>query len=205
MLDFFALLHLPRQPWIDPEFLKERFNALSTELHPDKAAPLNNEEARAQATAAFADLNGAYQTLRDIRTRLAHLILLERGAAPANLEQVSNEAANVFFEVSQVCRQVDAFLAAKIKLTSPLAKAAHFSQSLDLTDRVQNLLQSIADKKKGAEEEVRAISDAWSRDTTPGSRANEHGIERLKEIYRQLGYLTRWTDQLQERLVHLAV
>src|SRR5438132_9046006 len=36
MIDYFALLHEPRRPWLDPDLLKQKFISLSAEVHPDR-------------------------------------------------------------------------------------------------------------------------------------------------------------------------
>ena len=204
MTDCFALLDLPRQPWLDPELVKEQFNALSARFHPDKVE-CSTEEARVAATARFADLNLAYQTLREAKSRLAHLIQLESGAAPASIEQVSNESADLFFEVSGLCRKVDQFLGDKAKSTSPLLKAAQFAQALEWTDRLQQLQQSIVDKRTALEGEVHQLNGAWAASPDLTANSKNDSMDRLKEIYAKLGYLSRWNAQLQERIVQLSV
>ena len=47
-MDYFALLDEPRQPWLDPAALKEKFLARGAEAHPDKF-PDATEKAAAQA------------------------------------------------------------------------------------------------------------------------------------------------------------
>lgn len=209
MVDYFALLDLPRQPWLDPEALKERFVTLSARHHPDKAAA---DAERGSAEAHYAQLNAAYQTLRDTRTRLGHLIHLVTGQPPGNIRQVSPESADLFFEVGTLCRQVDAFIAAQAAATSPLLKAGLFAKGLDWIDRLKSLLEPITRKRTALEEEVRAMNSLrFSAPPTANPTAIEPSevgggnIARLEEIYRQLSYLTRWTAQLQERIVQLSV
>jgi curved DNA-binding protein CbpA len=204
MTDRFALLDLPKQPWLDPEVLQQRFTALSAQFHPDKIAPGTDDD-RAKATAHFAELNLAYQTLRETRTRLGHLIQLESGLAPGTIEQVSNESADLFFEVSGLCRKVDQFLSEKAGATSPMLKATCFAQSLEWTERLQTLQQVIQEQRMTEEQEARRLNEVWAPQGNPPPMSKIEAVERLKEIYSKLGYLTRWNAQLQERIVQLAV
>lgn len=212
MTDCFALLGLTRQPWLDPDLLQQRFTALSTQFHPDKIAPAANDE-RARAADYFAELNLAYQTLRDTRSRLGHLIQLETGLAPGAVEKVSSEASNLFFEVSGLCRKVDQFLPEKAGATSPMLKAAHFAQSLDWTDRLQALQLVIQSLRQSAEEEAHRLNGLWAPEGDAACPEPVEGappskfeaVERLKALYSTLGYLNRWNAQLQERIVQLAV
>jgi DnaJ-domain-containing protein 1 len=206
MTDCFALFDLPRQPSLNVDLLKERFTKLSAQFHPDKIAGASEED-RARATAHFAELNSAYQTLRETRTRLGHLIQLESGHAPGAIEKVSNESADLFFEISGLCRKVDQFLSDKGKsgTTSPMLKAARFAQSLDWTERVQSLQQVIQEQQQAVENEVHRLNGVWDSSCQSSPLSKTEALERLKGIYSKLGYLTRWNAQLQERLVQLAI
>ena len=79
MNDAFALLEFPRQPWLEPEALKQAFLKHSTAMHPDKFLDPTNKES---AQARFAELNQAHEILRDPKRRLQHLLTLERGHKP---------------------------------------------------------------------------------------------------------------------------
>ncbi len=90
MTDYFALLEQPRRPWLEPTALQEKYHA----------------QARAAAGTASADLNKAYQLLRDPKLRLQHLLALEGGGAKEN--DVPNDLVEVFMDVARVVRGDDA-------------------------------------------------------------------------------------------------
>jgi curved DNA-binding protein CbpA len=193
--DYFALLHEPRRPWLDPEKLKERFLALSAESHPDRVHQADSATRHA-AQERYADLNSAYQCLRDPKERLAHLLELELGTKPSDLQQVPQDLLELFMEVSGLCRQVDAFLAESGQLTSPLLRVQGFQQSQEWVDKVAELLARVQARYDQMIEEVKSIDGQWGQ-TVGGSRRQSLG--RLEEIYRLLSYFGRWRSQLEER------
>src|ERR1700721_1387663 len=99
MTDCFALFHETRRPWLDPEALKAKFLTLSGQTHPDRfhSAAAGEKEA---AGRRFAELNAAYNCLREPRTRLQHLLELELGAKPAELQQIPPDLAEVFMGIA---------------------------------------------------------------------------------------------------------
>ena len=72
MLDNFALLNEARRPWLEAEPLKQKFLALSSEFHPDRAHAAG-EAQREAATRRFAGLNAAWQCLREPKERIGPL------------------------------------------------------------------------------------------------------------------------------------
>ncbi len=68
MTDCFELLQEPRRPWLDADALKARFLKLSAAAHPDRFHGGTDSE-RAQANDRSAELNAAYNTLRETRDR----------------------------------------------------------------------------------------------------------------------------------------
>src|SRR3954454_3419867 len=118
MIDNFALLNEPRRPWVDSDALKTKFLALSSEVHPDRVHNAADAE-RQTANQRYLELNTAYNCLREPKERLQHLLELELGAKPKDIRRIPAGTMDEFFEVGQLCRQVDAFLTEKSKVTSP--------------------------------------------------------------------------------------
>jgi curved DNA-binding protein CbpA len=204
-MDYFALLGQPRQPWLDPASLKAAFLEQSARLHPDRVQAAN-AEGHAAATARFAELNGAYNCLREPKDRLLHLLELETGAPPANVQSVAADAMDVFMDTGQLCRETDQFLAAKGRAVSPLLQAQMFEDGLAWTARLQGLLEQIQLRRDRLLAELRTMNDAWSSAPPPPSpaRAAALPLRRLEEMGRTLGYLARCAGQIQERLAQLS-
>jgi curved DNA-binding protein CbpA len=117
------------------EALKAKFRVLSTETHPDRFHNENDSEKQA-VNQRYLELNAAYNCLRQPQERLQHLLELELGAKPDDLQQLPNGAMDLFAEVGQLCRNVDAFLHERAEITSP------FFRSMSSALTANNLLSS---------------------------------------------------------------
>jgi len=206
MPDNFALLHEPRRPWLDAEALKQKFLALSSEFHPDRAYAAGEEE-REAATRRFAELNAAWQCLREPKERIGHLLELESGARPADTPDVPAAAMDLFFETGRLCREADAFLAARGKTSSPVVKAQMFGRGMELAGRLNDLQQVIARRREELLAELRGLNAAWETAPAAGvaGRAAALPLEALERICRMLSYIARWTGQIQERGAQLSL
>jgi len=197
--DCFALINEPRRPWLDPETLKQKFLTLSSQLHPDRV----HGEAPAEKIAAqdrYAEINAAYNLLRDPKERLRHLLELEQGGKPKDVQRIPSELISFFNELNQMSREADALLAEKSAVTSPLLKVQMFDRSQECTERLAALQLRINSEREGLLGEIQKIDSDWD-----AGADRETVLQRLEELYRLLSYFTRWSGQLQERIVRLAL
>lgn len=95
MTDYFALLGFARSASLDSVELKRKFHALAATDHPDVSA-----------NADFAQLNVAYRTLNDPKTRLAHLLELQ-GASVGGVSEPPADLVDLFFDVGAALRSTD--------------------------------------------------------------------------------------------------
>ena len=206
MADYFALLDEPRRPWLDPEVLKAKFHTLTATVHPDRVHRAT-EPGKQEANQRYAELNAAYQCLREPKERLHHLLELERGNKVEDVQKISPGTMDLFMEISQFCRETDAFLAEKARVTSPLLKVQLFETAMALTDRLNLLLKHLDGKREALVAQMRNLNTAWETAPPVGSSTRIHVLpcSRLEHIYRDFGYLKRSTQQLQERLVRLTL
>ena len=204
-MDNFALLGQPRLPWLDPAALKAAFLEQSARLHPDRVHAATAEEQEA-ATGRFAELNAAYNCLREPKERLLHLLELETGTPPANVQSVPADTLDLFMETGQICRQTDQFLTARSRAVSPLARAQMFEQGLEWTARLQGLQERIQLRREQLLAELRLMNDAWiSAPSAPSAaRALALPLRRLEEMGRIFSYIARCGGQLQECLAQLS-
>jgi hypothetical protein len=114
---------------------------------------------------------------------------------------------DLYLEISELCRETDAFLAEKASVTSPLLKVQLFERGMVLADRLNLLVERLNERRAALIVQMRNLNMAWETAPQVGSSTRLHVLpcSRLEHIYRDLSYLTRWTQQLQERLVHLSL
>ncbi|HVY70259.1 MAG TPA: DnaJ domain-containing protein [Verrucomicrobiae bacterium] len=202
MTDAFALLRLPRRPWLEAGELQARFHQLSAELHPDRLRHLPDAE-RVAAESRYSALNTAYQLLRDPKQRLGHLLELELGARPAEMREIPPALSDFFFALGPVLREVDAFLARRDAESSPLLRVQWFERGMEWDDKLRESQARVQEMHTALETELRGLGDAWPAHTNTATPSVEGTLPRLGEIYRALSLLGRWQSQLQERLMKL--
>lgn len=203
MTDHFALLDEPRRPWLDPNALKSKFLSLSATAHPDRVHTASPAEKEA-ANRRFVELNAAYNCLREPKTRLQHLLELELGARPTDLQQIPADLADVFVEIARLCRETDEFLMHKGKTTSPLLRAQLFERGQQHTEQLLSRQQDIARRQDTLLARLLALDKAWT-ETPAGSPGRAGLLDQLQEVWRLLGFLSRWTSQIQERVTRLVL
>jgi DnaJ-domain-containing protein 1 len=200
MSDHFARLNEARRPWLDADRLKQTFHKLSATIHPDKILS-PDESAKAQASKQFAELNSAYQCLSDPKSRLVHLLELECGEKPKDIQEIPAGLADRFVEVARVCREADGFLAEKARASSPLLQVQFFQRGQDWIERLNALQKELNKLGDRVTDEVKSIDEKWMG-ATAGARRDL--LPKLEELYRLLGYLNRWNSQIQERIARIA-
>ena len=205
MTDNFALLDEPRLPWIDPDSLKQKFFPLSAPFHPDRVHGGTDAE-KLSANQRYAELNAAYNCLREPKERLLHLLELELGKKPGDIQKIPPGTMDLFVEVGQTCREVDTFLAEKATVTSPLLKVQLFERGQEWSDQLNALQQKINLKRDELSTELRAMNLIWENAPKIESpdRIVALPLERLEQIYRVFSYIARWSEQIQERVVQLS-
>ena len=202
MPDYFALLNEPRRPWLDADALKQKFLTLSSEVHPDRVHSLGAAE-RAAAQERYTQLNAAYQHLTEPKERLRHLLELELGRRPSDLQDVPSDLMDLAMEVGRTCRQADALIAESSKVTSPLLKVQFFERGQEQTDVLRELQRRLIQRQEELNAATRELDVEWVR-TEPGSAQRDELRKRLEGIYRLLSYFGRWISQVQQRTVELS-
>jgi len=200
MTDYFALLKEQRRPWIDPDSLKQKFLALSADVHPDRVHGAEDSQKRA-AQERYAELNAAYNCLREPKERLAHLIELETGAKPKQVQNVPSDLMNAFMEITNVCRGADAFLAEKNSTNSPLLRLQLFERAQEWTEKLMGLQRKVNSWREDLTARVMEIDNEWA--SSPHKQREL--VAPLEKQCQLLGYLGRWSAQIQERIVQLSL
>jgi DnaJ-domain-containing protein 1 len=205
MTDYFALLNEPRRPWLAAGLLKVKFFALSAQVHPDKVHGATERE-KHRAHERYTELNAAYTCLREPTDRLRHLLQLESGRKPKEVHDIPAPAADLFLEVARLCREVESFLAERSRVASPLLKVQMFERGQDWMDRLSTLQQRLGAGYDALMDELKAMNASWEQ--APAVSATDRNdslpLDRLEQIYRALSFMTRWRNQVQERMAQLA-
>jgi len=202
MTDYFALLNEPRRPWLEPESLKAKFLKLAAEAHPDKQRS-SSEAEKNSVTRRYAELNAAYNCLAEPKSRLRHLLELELGAKPKDVQQIPPALADLFTEVATTCRNADTFLAERGKATSPLLQVQLFERAQEWIDRLNLLQRKLNEWREKLTDGLKSLDEQWSAADTDSARGEI--LPKLEELYRLCGYFNRWNSQIQERAVRLSL
>jgi len=199
MTDYFALLDVPRRPWLDAELLKQRFHERSAQVHPDQAAGAT-DETKAVLQQQFVRVNAAYECLREAKSRVRHLLELELGRVPENVRSIPGEMTDWFTEIGAVCREVDAFLAKKETQDSPLLQAVLMEEGIALNDKVTEVHGRLQVELAKVNNELEALGPAWELlDDQAEGRAERLPLAKLEALGQQLSFWSKWSSQLGER------
>jgi len=201
MTDYFALLYEPRRPWLDADLLKQKFLALASNAHPDRVHNVSESE-KAEVTQRYTQFNAAFSCLAEPKLRLLHLLELELGAKPKDIQTIPSALADLFAEVATTCRNTDGFLAEKNKTTSPLLQVQLFERGQDWVEQLNILQRKLNELRDQLTGELKSLDAQWiSADAT----ARQEILPQLEELYRLFGYFNRWNNQIQERGVQLSL
>jgi DnaJ-domain-containing protein 1 len=200
MTDNFALLNESRRPWMDVDLLKQKFLTLSANLHPDRIHSASESD-KIAATKTFTDLNAAFNCLVEPKRRLLHLLELELGAKPKDIQQIPTALADLFAEVSTVCRSADGFLAEKRQVTSPLLQVQLFERGQDWVEKLNVLQRKLNELREKLTDELKSLDAQW---ISADEVLRKEILPRLEELYRLFSYFNRWNNQIQERVVQLS-
>jgi DnaJ-domain-containing protein 1 len=203
MTDYFALLQEPRRPWLDPALLKAKFLARSAELHPDRVHGAGEPE-KAAAAQRYVELNSAFNCLREPKERLRHLLELELGRKPEDLQEIPADLADLFMEVAQLCRQVNAFLAEQAGASSPVLRVPFFERGQEWSERLGAMQQRVRERQERLIRELQDVDAEWN-ETAGRTSARAPLLRRLEEIHRLLSFYARWNAQIQEAIVQLTM
>ncbi|MDQ3313672.1 MAG: DnaJ domain-containing protein [Verrucomicrobiota bacterium] len=188
MTDYFVLLGQCRSPWLDPEELKQAFHAKTLRQHPDVQGERQND----RSEGAFAELNEAYQALRDPKRRLHHLLNLEGNAVNAQTAAIPRDLEALFPTIAELTHAVDA-LAQRLAATSnQLVRSLARPELTQTKTRLEETLATLTQLHESALTELKAARETWSADD-------------VRDLYFRFSYLTRWMTQLKEKQLQLNV
>ncbi len=202
MNDCFAILGAARRPWLEPEALKQKFIALSAEVHPDRVHNASETERQA-AQQRYTELNAAYHRLREPKERLRHLLELELGARPEPVQDVPADLMDLFMQAARLCRETDEFLVENSRVTSPLLRVEMFERAQWWTDKLMKLQQQINRSSETLGNALKRFDATWCAQANPAAR--HELVKQCEDLCRRFSFFSRWSAQIQERIVQLSL
>ena len=193
MATHFEVFGLTPSPWVDQEALKSRFHQLASECHPDRFHQAPQHE-QVQAHERHTSLNAAYKTLSHTKSRLGYLLSLEFGESPQVVEQVPGPLMDRFMEVAQLIRGADKLNEKLAAATSPMVKAQLAGEAILLSDQLTTYRSGLEQELQSVESELPALAQSWTE---------APDWAKLRDIYRTVSHLSRWSNQLAERMQSL--
>ena len=201
MTDYFALLNEPRRPWLDPDALKQKFLVLASLAHPDRLHNASQPE-KVEVTQRYARLNAAFNCLAEPKLRLLHLLELELGEKPKDIQEIPTALADLFAEIANGCRNADIFLVEKNQAISPLVQVQLFERGQDWLEKLNGLQRKLNELREELNVELKSLDEKWVRQEVDSRRGILPGLEILYRLY---SYFNRWNGQIQERVVQLSI
>ena len=184
MTDHFATLQQSRHPWLDAAALKDAFQRLGAQRHPDTAGGDAD---------AFAALNAAWQTLREPASRLRHLLELEAPYLLARPAQIPPALADSFMRIATLRRTLEDFRKRHSAASTPLARALLAADQHALKSGLESALADLDTAHEQALAELRELDVEWPA-----------RLDALAALHQQLAFLAKWSGQLRESLFQLS-
>ena len=141
MTDLFAVLGLPRSPWLDAEEIKQRHHALMA--------------AEVSANSSPTILNEARRTLQNPALRIRHFLALEFPDHQPTAQP--QQDWDFFLQVGDATRQATELAARKSSLSHPLARAALQKEILNQRAALIVLKDEIEKRLTAADERLQAF------------------------------------------------
>lgn len=149
MTDLFAVLGLPRSPWLEADEIKRRHHALMAAAHPDKAI----DGTPFSATT----LNEARRTLQNPALRIRHFLALEfpeyHPAVPPRQDW------DFLLRVGQATRDAAGLASKRSSLTHPLAHAALENEIRSRRDTLRLLKDEIESRLAACGKRLRILAE----------------------------------------------
>lgn len=202
MKDFFELLGQPRRPWLESHQVKEAFVAAAAIFHPDRVHDAPKEVQR-EAQTRYSELNEAQHCLSETRSRLRHLLELERGCKAPDLQDIPEDLLELFRTITQQVRETDQFLKERAQSTSPLLKVALFERAEVQREALHNLELTLRQRVTDVEGFIRKLDENWIGNRSDPENRKRLQLGTLEELYRLLSFYSRWLHQTRTRMINL--
>jgi curved DNA-binding protein CbpA len=181
MTDYFALLRQPHRPHLDDDATEQAFRERARVLHPDADGANKTEE--------FAQLNTAFNVLRDPSLRLRHLLELE-GVSPAK-ELLVPELAGLFSQAAEISHQAKAEIAKNRSSDSAIARSVARLKRSQICTQLISVLQELEANRLQARRDLEDLNEIWDKDRAAA-------VGKIMQLQQRFTMLQRWLATLQE-------
>ena len=208
--DYFELFKQPRSAWLDTNSLKEVYLRLSSLNHPDHR-PLQQNSNPAKPSCSSPDvhvpidvLNTGFQCLSDLKKRIEHLIEVETGIPPANIQSTPEELANLGIKVMQYVSKADRHINSPANIASPMDQTDRFLRGLSISEEGEVLITTIDAEFAKLESDVQKTTLLEGGSSADQSQ-RAMWLKELEILFRTSSYLSRWSKVLRERQLKLTL
>ena len=181
MTDYFALLGQPHQPHLDDRAIEQAFHERARLLHPDAAGANQTDE--------FAQLNTAFNVLRDPCLRLRHLLELE-GVTPAK-ELLAPELAEFFSRATEISHRAKAQIANERGSDSAIGRSVAQLKRSQIRADLVSVLRELEANKRRAQSDLEDLNAIWDNDRAVA-------VVKTIQLQQRFTVLQRWMQTLRE-------
>jgi curved DNA-binding protein CbpA len=190
MTDFFALFAQPRQPWLEPNILKEKHHELTRRGHPDVRGK--------DVSGKFEEINEAYRILAEPKLRIQHLLQLEGKASPTKDRSIPSDLQELFLQIGTLCQMSQRIFAQIGEDSAVLARSLAKSDLLQFQKQTEQLLEQLSRSYDECLGELRSSNEIWNK-------KQHEAVSQLQRLHDRMAYLSRWIAQLKEMKLQLTL
>lgn len=189
-MDAFQKLGLERRAALEEEVLKRAWLEKGRAAHPDQAGG---------DAVLSAEINAAYELLREPETRLKHLLESEYPEESAVWATVPMEEGlmRVFMKLGPVLQRVEAFAKKKAAATSALAEALLTGEQMRLQEELEERMEELNGLREGLEAGLVEV-DVFRAEGDAG-----RAMEAMRVLRAKFAYVGKWQRQTREALMKL--
>lgn len=189
-MDAFERLGLARRAVLDEEVLKAAWIEQGRAVHPDQAGG---------DAMLSAEVNAAYEVLREPEIRLKHLLEVEFPEASAVWATVpmEEELMQVFMKLGPVLQRVEVFAKKKAAATSALAEALLMGEQMRVQEELEERMEELGALREGLEAGLVEV------DGLRGGGDAGKAMEAMRVLRAKFAYVGKWQRQGREALMKL--
>ncbi|MCH2062027.1 MAG: DnaJ domain-containing protein [Verrucomicrobiales bacterium] len=185
-VDYFVILGQEHRADLDGDVIRNEFQRLSRQCHPDAGGELQE----------FEQLNQAHSVLSEPASRLRHLYELEFGQFPSATGAFSPRAMELFAVVGEALDGATAYIRGKAGATTAIARALIARDEVGVQRSVIDGCGQVRLRREELLSGLEEIDRVLGCDRTAAR-------ELIEATCRELSFLAKWERQLNESMAAL--